>query len=132
MKFKALVTSLILLSGIFLSGTAHAQAQANNSFGIVFLENSNLAYPAISGKFTKTPGGNILISGNFQLDERSGLIPEKGVRTIAVRYVLKDGQEEYEMLSIVNIPPSGRFSINFHLNGAGDFFPNGWGMYWKL
>ena len=132
MKIKTLVTSLLLLSGIYLSGMAHAQAVVNNSFGIVFIENQNLEYPAVSGKFTMAPSGNIMITATFQLDERSGLIPDNGVNTIAVQYFLTVDEEEYQMLYIVNIPKSGRFTINYHLNGAGDFFPNGWGIYWKL
>jgi len=131
MKIKVLATSLLLLTGIFFSGTVKAQAKVDNSFGMVFIED-DLEYPSISGKFVMGPSGNIMITATFQLDERSGLIPEKGVNTIAVRYVLAGDQEEYKMLYIVNIPPSGRFTINYHLNGAGDYFPNGWGIYWKL
>lgn len=131
MKIKVLVTSLLILSGIFLSEKAEAQATVDNSFGMVLLEDG-LEYPSLSGKFIMTPGGNIMITASFQLDERSKLIPEQGVNTIVVRYLFQGTGEENVLLYIVNIPPSGRFTINYHLNGAGDFFPNGWGIYWNI
>lgn len=131
MKIKVLLTSLLILAGIFFSEKTTAQATVDNSFGMVFIED-DLEYPSISGKFIMTPGGNIMITASFQLDERSGLIPDKGVNTIAVKYVFQGTEEEHELLYIVNIPPSGRFTINYHLNGAGDFFPNGWGIYWNI
>lgn len=112
---------------------AFSQSLVNNDYSLFFYDKSGEKFESQSAKFVLTPSGNIMVSATFKLPNGHPLVPEKGVKTIVVRQFVTDiFGEEHALYCITNINSAGIFSVNYHLNGAGNLFPNGWGIYFQL
>lgn len=131
---RKLTTMLFLFIAFFsFNKQVYSQSFVNKDYKLVFFDKAGGKFESYSANFVATPTGNILISATFQLPKGHFLVPDKGVATIAVRQFATDiFGEEQVLFCITNINSSGRFSVSYHMNGAGNLSPNGWGIYFKL
>ena len=124
MKNKFIIFTLLFFAAVLYSSTIQAQAIVITDHEVVFFDNESKPIPSIQAKSIVAPNGNITIIATFQLEKGNDLIPEKGVYIIGVS-LFRPGLDE-PLIYVVNIPPSGRFTIKYHLNGAGYIFPQAW------
>ena len=127
MKNKLILVTLLLFATVLYSSTSQAQAILITEHEVFFIDSQDNEFPSIQAKSIVSPNGNVTITASFKLPAGHELIPEKETKTIlAVLERLDAGNEYNAVFCVVNIPPSGRFTIKYHLNGAGYVFPNVW------
>ena len=132
MKNKLILVTLLLFAAVLYSSTSQAQALVITDHEVVFYDKNEVPFPSIQAKSIVSPNGNVTIIASFQLDEGNELVPEKGIITILAVLEREDADNEYNsVFCVVNIPPSGRFTIKYHMNGAGYVFPQVWEPYLK-
>lgn len=129
MKKKVIVTSIILLSILLFSQHVYPQAVVNNDYKLFFYDADGIKFESLNAKIVLNPAGNIHISVTFQLPKSHDLVPTSGTKSIAVRQRTTDIYgEPHTLWCITKINSSGRFSVNYHLNGAGTVFPAVYGL----
>lgn len=129
MKKKMLVTTMILLSFFLFCQHVYSQAFVNNDYSLIFDDNRGGEFKSVNAKIVLNPAGNIQITATFQLPKGHFLVPTSGTKTIAVRQKTTDIYgESHTLWCITKINSSGRFSVNYHLNGAGTVFPAAYGL----
>ena len=132
MKNKLILVTLLLFAAVLYSSTSQAQAIVITNHEVIFTA-KGIDYPSIDAKSIVSPSGNVTIIATFQLEKSNELIPEKGTKTILAVLERDDADNEYNsVFCLVNIPPSGRFTIKYQLNGAGYVFPQVWEPYLPL
>jgi len=124
MKNKFILVTLLFFAAVFYSSTSQAQAIVITNHEVVFIDADGKEFPSIQAKSIVSPNGNVTIIATFQLEKGNDLILQKGVNIIGVS-LFRQGLAE-PLIYVVNIPPSGRFTIKYHLNGAGHIFPQVW------
>ncbi len=130
MKNNFILVTLLFFAAVFYSSTSQAQAIVITDHEVIFIDKDGNEIPSIQAKSIVTPSGNVTITATFQLDIGNELVPEKGTKTILAVLERDDADNEYNsVFCVVNIPPSGRFTIKYHLNGAGYVFPQSWEPY---
>jgi hypothetical protein len=133
MKKKLIVSFMLILSFFLFSHYIYAQALVNKDYSLIFEDAIGEEFKSVNAKVVLNPAGNIQINATFQLPKDHELVPKSGTKTIAVRLITNDIFEvKHRLIYITNINPTGRFNVNYHLNGGGNFFPNGWGIYLKI
>jgi hypothetical protein len=124
MKKKVIATSMFLLSIFLFCQHGYSQAIVNNDYSLIFDDRKGGEFKSVNAKIVLNPAGNIQITATFQLPKGHFLVPKSGTKTIGVKQTTNDIYGEPHVLwCITNINSSGRFSVNYHLNGAGTVFP---------
>jgi hypothetical protein len=124
MKKKALVTTIILLSFFMFCQHVYSQAIVNNDYSLIFDDRNGGEFKSVNAKIVLNPAGNIQITATFQLPKDHFLVPTSGTKTIGVKQTTTDiFGETHQLWCITKINSSGRFTVNYHLNGAGNIFP---------
>ncbi|HAX95991.1 MAG TPA: hypothetical protein DCY35_05645 [Prolixibacteraceae bacterium] len=121
MKNKLILVTLLLFAAVLHSSTSQAQAIVITEHEVFFIDTNDNEFPSIQAKSIVSPNGNVTITASFKLPAGHELIPEKETKIIGVNLYRED--IGVTLWCILNIPPSGRFTIHYHLNGAGNFFP---------
>ena len=125
MKNKLILVTLLLFAAVLYSSTSQAQAIVITNHEVIFIDKDGNEIPSIQAKSIVSPNGNVTITATFQLQKGHYLIPKKGTNIIGAS-LYREGLDE-PLICIVNIPPTGKFTIKYHLNGAGNVFP----AYWR-
>ena len=121
MKNKLILVTLFLFAAVLYSSTSQAQAVVITDHEVIFIDKDGNEIPSIQAKSIVSPNGNVTITATFQLPDGHYLIPTKGFNIIGANLYRED--IGIRLWCILNIPPSGRFTIKYHLNGAGSVFP---------
>lgn len=132
MKKKVIVTSMLLLSIFLFSQHVYPRALVNNNYSLIFEDGKGGEFKSINAKIVRNPAGNIHITATFQLPKGHFLVPKTGTKTIGVNQTTTDiNGESHVQWCITKINSSGRFTVNYHLNGAGYVFPAAYRLYFS-
>lgn len=124
MKKKVLVTTMILLSILMFSQHVYPQAFVNNDYKLFFYDGTGASFESVKAKVVLSPSGNIQITATFQLPTGHKLVPTSGTKTIGVKQTTTDIYgDSHQLWCITKINTTGSFTVNYHLNGAGNIFP---------
>lgn len=123
---------MFLLSILLFSQHIYPQTVVNNDYSLIFSDKMGGEFKSINAKIIKTPAGNIQITATFQLPKGHFLVPKTGTKTIGVNQETTDLYGDTHLLwFITKINSSGRFTVNYHLNGAGYVFPAAYRLYFS-
>lgn len=132
MKKKVLVTAMIILSIFLFYQHSYSQALVNNDYSLIFDDNNGGEFKSVNAKIVLNPAGNIQITATFQLPKDNKLVPTSGTKTIGVNQTTTDiNGEPHVQWCITKINSTGRFTVNYHLNGAGYVFPAAYRLYFS-
>lgn len=139
---KPLIVIFLVLLGLIGSLNAKSQSVSITEKDMTFTDRDGTTFYSTRSRTVKLPSGFILKTASFQLPEDHPIVPEKGTKIIAMRFVLSyltdesgepilddEGNKiplEFITDEKVDINHKGKFNVSMHLNGAGHSLPVGW------